>query len=296
MKKVFTSNVLKLIACFTMLLDHIGKIIYLFFPTDTNYWIDYSFSIIGRFAFPIYVFLLIEGFYHTKNIKKYFLRLGIMAIVIGLAEIILAAIPDLALTNTLLKAGNIFIDLLLILLTLFLFNNKNKELKIFAIFPIGYFILCLFIQNGMIHIFNNPLKILLTGFMSQYSFVSPILIVLFILIHLLYTNIIHKKYSDEDLKTININALNRDIRTNSFILAVTVFALLSYLLTYFISDSSIINTDCVINTYFILSIFVIYFYNGKLGKTNIYIKSAYYLFYPLHLGIIFLLTYLISLI
>ena len=107
MKKVLSSNALKIIACLAMLFDHIGKIVYLFFP------LNYVFSIIGRLVLPIFVFLLIEGFYHTKNINKYFIRLGIMAAIIGLSEIILAFIPSLNMTDTLFKAGNIFIDLLL---------------------------------------------------------------------------------------------------------------------------------------------------------------------------------------
>ena len=122
MKKVLSSNAIKIIACIAMLFDHIGKIVYLFFPTENMYWLNYAFSIIGRLALPIFVFLLIEGFYHTKNIKKYFIRLGIMAAIIGLSEIILAFIPSLNMTDTLFKAGNIFIDLLLILLTLFFYH------------------------------------------------------------------------------------------------------------------------------------------------------------------------------
>ena len=36
---------------------------------------------IGRIAFPIFLFLLIEGFNKTKNIKKYFFRMVIFAII-----------------------------------------------------------------------------------------------------------------------------------------------------------------------------------------------------------------------
>ena len=71
MKKVLSSNALKIIACLAMLFDHIGKIVYLFFPTESMYWLNYAFSIIGRLALPIFVFLLIEGFYHTKNINLF---------------------------------------------------------------------------------------------------------------------------------------------------------------------------------------------------------------------------------
>ena len=295
MKKFLSSNVLKLIACIAMVFDHIGKISYLFFPSDTMYWLDYSFSIIGRIALPIFIFLLIEGFYHTTNIKKYFLRLGIMALIIGICEIILSLIPSLNLADTLFKSGNIFIDLLLLLLILFLINQKDIKLKILSALPLIYFIISLLLQNDTIYIYSEIGKGILSGFMCQYSFVSPLLLILFLLIHYLYLSIVKRKYSEKELSTIDQVGFKKDVRINSYIIAVTLLSLLMYLFTYVIDDTTILNTNYVINTYFIISIVFIFFYNGKLGKNNIYIKSAYYLFYPLHLGIIFLITYLISL-
>ena len=78
--KPLSQEGLKLIACVTMLLDHIGAVL---FPGDL------LLRIIGRVAFPIYCFLLAEGAHYTKDPRKYALRL-----LIGLA---LAEIPfDLA--------------------------------------------------------------------------------------------------------------------------------------------------------------------------------------------------------
>ena len=80
------SDALKLIAIVTMLIDHIGAAILLpagMMAVNTlNSWIDiYGLSrSIGRTAFPIFVFLLVEGFFHTHSRKKYFGRLLLFAL------------------------------------------------------------------------------------------------------------------------------------------------------------------------------------------------------------------------
>lgn len=64
---------LHIIAMAIMLCDHIwGTVMY------SNFWF---LTFLGRLAFPIFAFMLAEGFFHTGNIGKYFLRLLIGAII-----------------------------------------------------------------------------------------------------------------------------------------------------------------------------------------------------------------------
>lgn len=63
---------LKIIALITMIIDHYGAI----FEGHVH-----MYRIIGRIAFPIYCFLLTEGYLHTKDVKKYALRLFIFALI-----------------------------------------------------------------------------------------------------------------------------------------------------------------------------------------------------------------------
>lgn len=67
-----TSFVLKIIALITMLFDHVGYAIFNKF-SFMNY--------IGRLSFPLFAFMITEGFTHTKNLRKYFYRLLIFAVI-----------------------------------------------------------------------------------------------------------------------------------------------------------------------------------------------------------------------
>ncbi len=64
-------DLLRFIAVFCMLLDHAWVAV-----IPGNNWMNY----LGRIAFPIFAFQIAEGFIHTSNLKKYFLRLFVAAL------------------------------------------------------------------------------------------------------------------------------------------------------------------------------------------------------------------------
>ncbi len=76
---------------------------------------------IGRMAFPIYCFLLVEGFLHTRNVAKYAGRLALFALI--------SEIPfDLSLEGEwwTMEYSNVFFTLLLGLLTIWAISYVEK--------------------------------------------------------------------------------------------------------------------------------------------------------------------------
>ncbi|MGL5021321.1 MAG: TraX family protein [Mycoplasmatales bacterium] len=67
-----------------MTIDHVG---YILFPGDT------LFRLIGRLSFPIFAFLIIQGYKHTHSFWKYFLTLLIFSLVSQTPSIFGADIP-----------------------------------------------------------------------------------------------------------------------------------------------------------------------------------------------------------
>lgn len=89
----WSGNAIKIIAVTTMLIDHIGAGVLLPYVSqnyDTlagngsldGFLILYTiFRTIGRIAFPIFCFLLVEGFVHTRDVRKYGFRLLLFSLV-----------------------------------------------------------------------------------------------------------------------------------------------------------------------------------------------------------------------
>ena len=114
---------LKIIAIITMTLDHIG---YIFIPQGTTMYM--VFRGIGRIAFPIFCFLIVEGFHHTKSPINYLIRLLIFALI--------SEVPfDIAFfhSNFDIKHQNVFLTLAIGLSCLFCLEEMKTK-KWFSIF------------------------------------------------------------------------------------------------------------------------------------------------------------------
>lgn len=135
-KRGISQETLKLIACVTMLIDHIGATLVLrgintgwFADIEASISLYYALRIIGRIAFPIYCFLLVEGAHHTRNPKKYALRLFI--------GMLLSEIPfDLAFSGRIdMESSSVMVTLLLGFLMIESMKRVKGFWKIVVILP-----------------------------------------------------------------------------------------------------------------------------------------------------------------
>lgn len=233
-----TSFILKIIAMITMFCDHFG---YGFIGHFS------LFNYIGRIAFPIFAFQISEGFVHTKNLKKYFLRLFLFALIsqIPFQLFLQKFIPN---STTLL---NIFFTLLLGLLTIMIYDyfskvtNEELNYKLFGI-P-----------------FKNLIGILFVFFISYIG------------------ELLHVDYGFWGIIVIFSFYLFKDNKLTMIISYITL-CVIRYginMLLYGFHMQYVFLALCTI-----LPIIFISLYTGKQGRK---IKYGLYLFYPIHLLLLY---------
>lgn len=223
--KCLTSFDLKLIALITMTFDHIGAVL---LP-------QYGFlRIIGRIAFPIYAFLIVEGLFYSKDIKKYMFRLFVFALI---SEMFF----DLAFYDSYIykEHQNVFFTLFIGLITVYftdiirkkMYEDNKKQKYLF-----GSLLIIIFIAGILI---ADLLR-------TDYAFYGVFMIYCFYMFRFNFLS-----------QLISVGYIN------GFMMGGT-------------------------QTYALLAMPFIYFYNQKPGKYKL--KWLFYLYYPLHLIIIFLFS------
>ncbi len=88
--RILSGSVLKMLALFAMLVDHTTKRILVSYPAFTKPLYTLGSTIVswavlfesfGRIAFPIFCFLIVEGFVYTRNRVRYGISLGLFALI-----------------------------------------------------------------------------------------------------------------------------------------------------------------------------------------------------------------------
>lgn len=308
-KKGLTSFAIKVIAIVTMLIDHCGAVfvereLALIKATVPNYEGDPTYVAlnitdgimrsIGRIAFPLFIFLLIQGFMHTRNRLKYAIRLGLFALI--------SEVPfDMAFRNTYFTMSyqNVFFTLFLGFLFMCVADFIYKKhiapwlgyvsIVLNSVF-IGFF--CVMIVNTIGYTKFNTTPFANLGALvavavfaaitviveilvcrkkpfeelSRLALSITVLILLMFVAGLLYTD-----YNVGGVLAIAVAYACRESKTKTIVGAVITLAL----------------TCGFIEAVAIVDYFIVAKYNGERGKS---MKYFFYAFYPCHLLIIALIA------
>ncbi len=128
-RRGLSGSTLKLAAITAMLIDHMGATLVTAYLTTPGNWSEEGYAlyyvmrmIIGRTAFPIFCFLLTQGFEKTSSVWKYAFRLGVFALI--------SEIPfNLAINGALFDFTwqNVFFTLFLGLLSLIILKKAEES-------------------------------------------------------------------------------------------------------------------------------------------------------------------------
>ena len=217
-----SNNTLKIIAMLSMLIDHIGLMI---FP-------QYKFlRIIGRISFPIFAYMIAEGSLYTKNRKKDLLLIACMGA--GCQAVYFFTSQSLYL--------NILLTFTLSIASIFSVDNflKHKTKSSLAL-TIATILSVFFLTIIAPAIFKEQ------GFHVDYGFLGVLFPV----------TVYYSK-----TKTLKIISATAVLSAMTFLNEIQIYSL--------------------------LAVPLLILYNGKRGKLNL--KYVFYIFYPLHLAVIYLI-------
>ena len=243
---MLSALVLKIIACISMLLDHIGY-----------FWGIFPLRIVGRIAFPIFVYLIYNGYCHTSNKGKYALRLALFAV--G------TQIPfDLFISGQLFyNDGNVFFTLLAALLCLWSLDImlQHPILRWFSVLPT--LAVCLLYYKGIL--------------VSDYGAIGILMIIVFYIC---------------DRKGIHWKIL----AVIGFYCAIYHTELIKIFLSiYRNTPLPTLNKWRLTQLYAGFALPFIFAYNGQKGAIcgrsgGKLLQYGFYLFYPLHMVVLYLLS------
>jgi len=237
---------LKIIAIISMTLDHASKLLF-----DNNSVLIF----IGRIAFPIFSYMLVQGYINTKNDKKrlgkYIIRLLIFALI--------SEIPyRLCFNNSNLIGGNVLFELLFGIFALMLYDYLSKDYKLL----------------GLVSIFSFAL--LSFGLNLDWGFWGILIIFAFYF------------YEKSNKKVI------LEVSLTSICLLMTCFYIITSVKSYdFASIINSLKTEYA-TLGIIFSIPIILSYNKKRGFSSKFLQLFFYAYYPLHLIILYLLKTLLG--
>lgn len=318
-KKGISGSTIKIIAVVAMLIDHIaaalltrmlivnglfeisasGNLQQMMQWMAENAVLYYGMMImrlIGRLGFPIFCFLLVEGFQKTRNVKKYALRLGLFALI--------SEIPfDLAVNGKVLEFGyqNVYFTLFIgiLALSVFEFFSKHDLGKVWQIIVSAVGILLLPLYGALaVRSFLERIVLQLSGLeMGTTLFVGAYIafVIVMVIVYAVYR---HKGGHDKAWRVCAcLAALAAAMFAADFLRTdYSGMGVLTIAVMYLFRKKKVISmlSGCIVLTIMSISEITAFFalipvalYNGERGLK---MKYFFYAFYPVHLLIIWLIA------
>lgn len=241
-----SSNILKIIAIISMTIDHIAWAVFPGFSTNVAAIIMH---VLGRIACPIFCYFMVQGYIHTRNFKKYFLRILIFALI--------SHVPYV------LTSFN-YVDALSLIPGYYGIFNQTSVLWGFAC---G--LLLIKVNDSQL---KNVYKVLLSILICAASFPADWSCVAPLIIFFMWQN-------KDDFKKQMLSMF---------------FMIVTYFVVYFFAIDKVY---AILQFGIVLAMPLLWTYNGLRGgneKVNKFMKWFFYVYYPLHLIVIFLFGLLIK--
>ncbi len=275
--KGLTTTNLKIIAILAMLIDHIGAVVIPYFQSvyahslESFFWLQLMVTpmrLIGRIAFPIFAFLIVNGFFHTKDLKKYLIRLSLFAL-------ISEPFFDFGLFGRYFDAAhqNVFFTLAFGLVAIWGYDNLVKKKG--ANFIAGLFVACIgFITVAM---------------RTDYDFYGILTI---FLIYLFFNSF---KQMSAALIALNLILYSGQLTLWS---AIPSYAFYTYQIElqggYGVGIQFLIYLLMISQLFSLFALLILKDYNGEKGKS--FNKYFFYAFYPVHLFLLGIVVYIFKMI
>ena len=249
--RVLNGNTLKILAAIFMVFDHVGV---LFCPNVV--WL----RLVGRFSLPLFAFMISEGARYTKSKVKYVSLLSALALI---CQLVYYFFDGGSLYMCILVTFSISILLIYLLkfVKSIVFDNE-KRFYVKALCITAFFAACI-----AVYLINTPEFVNKTGISIDYGFAG---IMLPVFASLFDFRGVDAPESVKKLDTVPIRVL--------------CLAIGLLLLCY---EVAIANIPIIseVQPYSLIAVLLLLLYSGKRGKLKM--KWFFYIFYPLHLAVLY---------
>ena len=271
--KIFSGFIIKVMAIVFMTFDHVG-----YFLQKYKNLQDLAdiFRILGRLAFPLFIFLLVEGIIHTKNTLKYFVRLSLLALAFLIGQLFYYFVVSK--NSEMLSPA---VDLLLTASLVYFLKRKDKY-SFLAIIPFAWSLITMIVRNYEL---ANSTEVTWWPFFIRpdYTMYGPLLGIAFYYANDLSILFLKSNEGTKDWIGTTYERTTKNVMSAVFLILLTV--------AFSFMDRQGLHLIFSIpwQIYSLFAFIPILLYSGKRGYNAKWFQYGCYIYFPAHLVLIFLI-------